>query len=665
MNLHVALSGALAAALTTGAANTNAATPLDTIVVIGERGVATEPKLAGSVDVISREELAYEHVDDTMELFTRLPGVYISRYNQGLINTDISIRGFAGDGGTPHAKLLIDGIPSNLHNGYSEMDQLFPLGIGSIRVFKGTSDPTHGLYNIAGNYAIETRREVGAREVELSYGSFDSREIQGYVGLEHGSLEHFYFLGYRSTDGYRDNTDLEKYVASGFWRYHVSERTRIAFSARLSGYDGDAPGYLSREVVRAQPRSSAPFADQDGGDKEILHTSLHLDHAIRPDLDWNVRLYWQEFERERWVRFSEAGALQNRFDDQRHVGGISTLTWRIDDQWELDGGAHFELQDVVEQRFGTVGQTRTRDPSAVIRDFRYDFDHYGGYLRIAHTPNDQLGWNLGVRADRLAGDFEQFAADGTPTPRRMFNFGTIVQPTFNLFYAATEQVTLFANAGRSFQHPFGSAAYTTGDRDARDVSINDGWETGLTWQPLPALQLRGSFWRQDAKDEFVVVDGTAQNVGKTRRDGFDLSFNWFVSDVLYVWGNYTTVNSEIRRGGDAESAFVGNRLRSIPDRTSSLGLTYEVTEALTARVRMEGQGSYFVNEANLGGKFGSYTLFHANLEYAMNWGSLRLQLNNITNKFHEYVFDFSPDGSATIHSPGDGRSATATVNYRF
>ena len=110
---------------------------LDTVLVIGNRPAEAVTRLAGSVDVIGRDELEYQHVDDTMELLTKVPGTYMSRFNQGIINSDVAIRGFAADGSTPHVKLLIDGIPSNLHGGYSEMDQLFPRGIGSVQVFKG------------------------------------------------------------------------------------------------------------------------------------------------------------------------------------------------------------------------------------------------------------------------------------------------------------------------------------------------------------------------------------------------------------------------------------------------------------------------------------------------------------------------------------------------
>ena len=216
-------------------------TRLDTIVVVGEAPSFDTAGLVGSLDVLGQDELTYEHVDDTLELFNKAPGVYLSRFNQGIINTDISIRGFAGDGVTPHAKLLIDGIPSNLHNGYNELDQLFPLGISSIAVFKGTSDPRYGLFNISGNYNVTTRQDE-AREVELTIGSYDTEEVQAYAGFTHGKLTHSYSTGYRENEGYRNHTDLSKFAFSGSWAYEIDDTKDIRLIVRTSQYEGDSPG---------------------------------------------------------------------------------------------------------------------------------------------------------------------------------------------------------------------------------------------------------------------------------------------------------------------------------------------------------------------------------------------------------------------------------------
>jgi iron complex outermembrane receptor protein len=639
---------------------------LDTVVVIGERGKRqADAGLAGSLDTIARSALEYEHVDDTSELFNKLPGVYLSRFNQGLINSDLSIRGFSGDGETPHAKLLIDGIPSNLHNGFSEMDQLFPIGIESIAVFKGTSDPGVGLFNIAGNYRIETRSDTAARELEVSVGSFDTRELQGYAGFEHGALKHSYFAGYREAGGYRDHTDLEKYALSGRWSYALGDRTALALIARAAGYEGDAPGYLTKAESRRLPQSSAEYANQDGGDKRTRHASLHFDHRFGDTIALSAKAYLQTFERERWVRFSAASALQNRYDDQDHRGVIATLSWDIDTRWRLDGGVDAEFQDIIEQRFGTIGQVRVRDPANVLRNRAYTFDTSGAFARIGMREEGRYGWNVAIRADRIDGDYTQFNAAGVPSTREIYRFGTILQPKFNGFVNLGEDLQLFANAGRSFQHPFGADAYTAGDRGARDVSVNDGWELGAKWRSTDALELRLSYWEQKAKDEFVVVDGVVQNVGRTARDGLDFAFNWSAGERWYVWGNLTTVDSRIERPAQNREAYIGNALRGVPTRTGSLGVDFDPTDAITARVHVDHQGDYHVNEANLGGRFGDYTLTHASLDWRLGWGTLGFQVQNLFDRYYEYVFDFSENGTGTIHSPGDGRAFGVSLKLEF
>jgi len=639
---------------------------LDSFIVIGEPSMSLESDVVGSVDYLSQEEIGYKHVDDTLEIFNKLPGVYVARYNQGVINTDVAIRGFAPDGVTPHAKLLIDGIPSNYHNGYNELDQLFPLNIAGIEVFKGTSDPRYGLFNIGGNYNVATRQD-DAKQIEVTLGSFNSQEVQTYAGFSDDNFTQSYSLGYRSSEGYRDHTDLDKYALSGSWKWDFdNDDSEFRITARRASYKGDSPGYLSKQEAKDDPTQSASYANQDGGDKETNHISAHWSQMVNDNVQWKFKLYYQEFERERWVRFSDAGSLRDRVDDQDQWGAISTLSWFINDNWELDWGFDYESQDVVEQRFNTIGQVRVRDTNSVRRNNEHEFNSYGTYLKLAHQPTESLRWNIALRADRLSGDGMFTSGANTPQEHReMYDFGTIIQPKFNIIYAMNDAVDVFANAGRSFQHPFGSSAYTSDDRGARDVSINDGWEVGSQWSPSSALTIRLSYWQQEASDEFVVLDGTSQNVGETERQGIDLAFNGQLSKAWSYWGSFTTIDSEIVRTSDSGAANEGNELRSIPDYTASLGINYQATPKLITRVHLDAQGDYHVNEANQGGKFGDYAVLSASADYDTGWGLVKFQLNNITDEEFEYVYDFSDDGTNTIHSPSEGINGSISVMWNL
>jgi iron complex outermembrane receptor protein len=548
-----------------------------------------------------------------------------------------------------------------LHNGYSELDQLFPNAIGTMTVYKGNSDPRYGLLNVAGNYMIQTRTDV-AREVHLTAGSFEAKEIQGYFGEQTGALRHNYFVGYRQSEGYRDNFDIDKYSVSGRWFYDFSPSTTLGFIARAAAYDADAPGYLTREEARNHPTRSADYASQDGGDKHTQSYSVHLDHAFTDNLDWQVKGYFNHYDRERWVQFSEGGSLQNRYDDQDHYGLTSTLSWQLVSDWTMNWGVNVEKQEVTEQRFGTLGSVRQRDTSTVTRNHSFDFITYGSYIELANTPVDWFEWNAALRADRLTGEGKFSSGTNTAqTKQKLYDFGTIIQPKLNVFIYPLDTVTVFANYGRSFQAPTGSAAYTSGDRSARDVSLNDGWELGTKWLPIDQLELRLSYWEQRASDEYVNVDGTSLNVGKTNRQGVDFGFNWDVTGTVNLWGNFTTVDSEIL----SEGAVYGNELRSIPDYTASVGVGVDVTPKLTWRLHLDSQGGSYVNEENQGGKFGRYNLVNTSVDYDAGWGTVNLQVNNLFDQYYEYVYDFGSDASNMIHSPGDGINASVSVSYNF
>lgn len=643
---------------------------LETIVVVGRAPASVRPLyrglLAGSRDVTTRVELQDEHPTDTYELFSKTPGVALSRFGQGIINTDVAIRGFAGDGVSPHAKLLIDGIPSHLHNGYGELDQLSPLGIGSIDVFKGTSDARQGRFNTAGNYYIRTRTDE-ATEFQAAYGSFDTVEVQGYTGERFGRLVQNIFAGYRQTDGFRERSDIQKYNASGRWAIDVNNKGTLALIARVSGYEGDSPGYLTAEQARADRRTSASFANQDGGEKDIQHVGLHYDQWLGGDsFRLSAKAYVQAFERQRWVRFSEAGSLSERFDDQDQLGLITTLSWLPTEDWNVTLGFDVQHEDIIEQRFGTVGQTRIRDTENVIRDLDYDLQTYGGFVTAENSLFERVRWSLGLRADAFGGDFSSTDAEGNTMSADAVDFGLILQPKANVTVDVIEGLIAFANYGRTFQSFFGSSLYAVpGASRSPEVSVNDGWEAGTRYATDFGLDVRVSYWQQLASNEFVSVDGVDRNVGETDRMGFETALRWTPIEPLLLWGNFSWTRTEIVDAGDAGADTVGNRLRSIPDFTTSFGARYDLPMNFFVAAHVDGQGSYYVNEMNVGGTFGDYLLANAQAGWANANHRLQLQGNNLFDSYYEYVFDFSADGTATIHAPGNGINVNLSYTRLF
>ena len=60
----------------------------EVIEVVHQNSAAKEAQLVGSIDIINRDQLQNEHVNVTVDLLKKVPGVYFSRFNQGIISTD-------------------------------------------------------------------------------------------------------------------------------------------------------------------------------------------------------------------------------------------------------------------------------------------------------------------------------------------------------------------------------------------------------------------------------------------------------------------------------------------------------------------------------------------------------------------------------------------------
>jgi hypothetical protein len=108
---------------------------------------------------------------------------------------------------------------------------------------------------------------------------------------------------------------------------------------------------------------------------------------------------------------------------------------------------------------------------------------------------------------------------------------------------------------------------------------------------------------------------------------------------------------------------------SLIDLTAEIdGLVYEldVREAITSNTAQKLLArKFFVNEANVGGEFGDYTLVNASFDHETCWGNISLQLHNLLDEYYEYVFDLGAAGTDLIHSPGDGLNASVSVGIKF
>ncbi|WP_262964524.1 TonB-dependent receptor [Methylobacter psychrophilus] len=621
-----------------------------------------------SVDVLNADKIQNQNVLTSYDLFHRMPGVQVTQFNQGTTTGKFSFRGFNGEGNINGVKLLIDGIPSNSNDGNMPfIDAVFPLDIESIEVLRGTNDPRYGLHAIAGNANIFTTQGGNYLKGRVSYGSFDTHDIQTGAGYETGGFSQNYTVSYRATNGYRDHASSEKNSFSGKWFYTPeSEKLKVGLIARWSEAEAQESGYLTLEQAKANPTQSMAHNANDSGTRQVGQLSGHLDVNLTDDLFWSTKSYANTLDDQRWVRYSVVESQQERDTNEVQYGGITSLTYHPDISWlddfSLESGFDVQQQDNKSWRYRNLNRARTSQT----RNQDFNFNVYGGYLTAMVKPFKWLKLTPGFRADKVSGDYTNKLVNKS---YEVNDYGTIWQPKMGAIITPIEGYSLYGNWGRTFQVAVGAGAYNTNPNPV-DIapSINDGWEVGVKVEPVDWAEGRVAYWKQTATNESSRVLNSAGNdstlVGATDRQGVDVQLKIQPIKLVSVWTAFS-LQEAIVATPKSNPALAGTQIFNTPNYLFSGGIDYQIMPKLKSSLWTTGQSSYYVDEANKKGKFGEYALLNLDIGYQVNkLVDLQFQVKNLTDTYWEYVW-YNTTANQTAHAPGDGRAFYGAINVKY
>lgn len=618
-----------------------------------------------SVSVVRQDEIRNESVNEPLDLLRRVPGVYTEQFNQGIITSEIGIRGFGTQGDSPALKLLIDGIPSNSHVGVPDMKAVFPLEIERLELIRGTNDSRYGLYAVAGSLQVFTREGGNENRFRGMVGGFDVQDVQAASSFENEHVSQNLFGGFRFAEGYREHSELQRYAVSGKWYVSPTDSLRVGVIGRLFRMDADAPGYLTLEQAEQDPRASVPFSSTDGGVQTTRHGSVHLDWELSDEVFWMLKGYHQRFRSERWVRFTEANPQQLRFAWERQTGALTQLTYRPGAvlgfaDLGFSAGAEVQYQDNVFRRFAS----ENRIPREPTRAQAFDVLNTSGFAQADVRPLPWLGFVAGLRLDRLDGELSNLLTGAPATP--MIDFGNIWQPKVSAVVTALPGYDVYANYGRTFQTPAGDGLYTT---QALTWSKNDGIEVGVRTQPLPSLRVRAAYFRQTASDEVQLVfnsDSDSENVGETLRHGLDAEVHAQPLPELSLWASFTLQDTERVNPGANLAVLAGTELDHIPRYLLKTGVNFQpLAEPLVASVWMHSQADYSLTNAfnyeviRPDQRHGGFTLVNLDVTYAWSAMTFGAHVKNLFNtRWDATVWN---DGAVTLVNPGDGLAVLASI----
>lgn len=680
MKLHI-LSVSLLSALAANSAHaqsTSATTSMGAVDVRSSRGQLTANEVLTSVDVLGAEDIEDKNVSQSWELLGLMPGMQLTETRQGAESGKVSFRAFNGEGYLNAIKTLIDGVPSNVNSGNQRfIDMLFPLEIDYIEVVRGTNDPRYGLHNIGGNINFGTRQGGEYTDARLNYGSFNTRGAQVAVGREHGDFSQNYIVGVLASNGYRDHDASEKYSIGGKWFYgNMEDGMRIGLTARAYHHEADEPGFMTAEELRADRKGSDLRNRNDGDDRDMRQAALHLDLGLADGLVLGSKLYYNRYEDDRRVTFSDLptgnAPRQRRLWDEKQAGLLATLTWTASDMLTLEGGVNYEQQDnhYRRERFNYTEPTNFDGvPARVQNDDNHTFDNWGAYVQAIYQPLDALKIVPAYRVDRFDGTTHLLGGVRAP----LQDYGTIGQPKLSVVYALTPRTNVYANWGRTFQVLTGATApaYVTPGQAAMRPSTNTGVEAGIKFSPFDWVQARVALWQQDAENEVsnMPATGTTVVLGKTRRRGVDMQIDANVGERWTVWASHAYQEARIARDDrPASFSLAGREVIATPRYISNLGIDFRPTDALTFGLKARAQGDYYLEEQNVAGKFGGFAVLDLSAKYQINPRLiLDMQVKNATGREYVYAWydSFFWEQAQPMFSPSTGRALFVGVTLKL
>ena len=631
------------------------------IVVTARDMARSTSNIVTSIDRLGGDIAQRQSVDNTWELFARLPGVSLTDFNQGTTSGRFSIRGFNGEGEINAVKLLIDGVPSNANDGGMPfIDAVMPLDIAQVELVRGTADPRYGLHAIAGSADIATRIGGTYLDARGLGGAFGTAEGQLSAGVETGRLSQNYFVGYRHSDGFRDHAGLDRVSLAGKWFYDWGA-VRLGGIARYAQVEAQEPGYLTDADAYADRRRSYPVSATDGGRRQMSQYSLHLDADLTDTLALSAKGYANGLHDDRYVRFSATVAQQRRLAREDQYGGLATLHYHprvaFLHRLMLEVGGDVQVQDNRSLRWLTASRIITSQT----RDQAFGLTVAGGYAQAVIEPTAWLSITPGWRFDTVSGNLRN-RLNGQRYPNN--DYGTISQPKLSVAITPVAGVTAYGNYGRTFQIGVGAGAYKVPPRTTDLApSINEGWEAGVKLARGRWLEARIALWEQTASGEIKRrlndPSGDSDNLGATRRRGLDVQVSVTPVKGANLWGAYSYQRARIVTPDPATPSQAGNWIDHVPQNLFSGGVDVVPVERWRVSLWGNGQSSYELTPANTLPRYGAYLVVTGEVAWrVLPQLEVAAQLKNIGNRRYEYVWY---DGTQVLHSPADSRALYGSV----
>jgi|GEM_PF-1141749 len=588
--------------------NQNTVHQFDNLVVVANRFEMPLDRIGSSVEVITSSDLTVTNQSFLLDAIRLTPGFNVRNNGGPGSSFGITTRGLNRN----RPVVLIDGIEvSNPATGnIINFGNIFSSNLSRVEILKGPQSSLYGADAVAGVINIETRApEAEGGKVNLSYGSFDTREGSVSYGRSSGILKYSINLNHFETDGYSnqrpsfgeawaDDDAYENTTLSSRIDLQASENLELYLSAyyneSFSEFDPGDPSSLFGE----------PFVDNFTENEQLFAKAgakIHATDAWISQLDFG----YANIKTLRNSSFPSVGKSNRIQVDWQN-------TVELGESWNLIAGAEYEVEE-------DSAADKERDDKSL-------------YVENIFSLSDQLDLTIGGRYD----DNEDYGNEST------------YRSTFS-YRLPESDVRIHGSYGTSFQAPsffqLDGASGAFGNPDLK-AEFGKGWDFGIekTFADQ-SLSISSAIFAYDIDDKIAFDSslssperpfGNFSNVENYRSEGIETSAHWHPYDQVDLQFAHTYAEAEYGDNTEAER---------VPRNTYSLSANWNT---LDQTLNLNATAIHVSSQFSLRGdadKQPGYTVVNVATRYKLTeTQTLWLRIDNLFDKEYEEILTYPTAG---------------------
>ena len=626
---------------------------------------------AGGTAVVEAESFEAGKAVTIKDMLDFTPGVFAqSRVNE---EARLSIRG-SGLSRTFHMRgirLLQDGIPINLADGGSDFQDIDPLALQHVEVYKGANALQYGAASLGGaiNFVTPTGYTTPNSVLRLDAGNHEFARAQIKTGDVLGNWDYFASLSQLRSDGFRQFSGQKNTRLNANAGLKISPQLETRFYVIHGDMNQELPGNLTKAQLQTNPTQANAASAAANSQRDFLITRLaNKTTWISPTgVEYNAGVYAVDKNLYHPLSFGlidqqtrDVGTFGNRIA-QGELWGLrhdTTLGYNL-----VHGITEARIFNHV--RGDRISLRSHEDQKA------HNMELYGE-SRLHLT--DSVQWINGLQwthAKRTAND--QFLSDGDGSYQRRY---AQFSPKTGLLWQASEAAQVYGNLSRAFEPPTFSETSPTRALEAQESTTFELGTRAVTQQ----IRWDISAYYSQLNNEFVsyqlnpLVPGLSAilNADNTVHQGVEIGLAGpFTRDLLragdtlkwqlaYTFGRFRFDNDRVY-GNAAIPGIPEHYVRAKLDYANTLGWT------LSPNIEYVPKG-YFVDLANTLAS-DPYLLVGLNASYKFS-DTLRVFVDarNLTDKVYAAttgVIVNANGADSAQFAPGEGRSVYAGVEVKW